>query len=86
MIVSTLPTYPGKKVVKDLGLVYAYDDAIRGMRIMAEVDTYIRFCQKRLKENALQAGANAVLGVSIAIGDNAKVVMIGTAVILEDVK
>lgn len=85
MIVSTLPTYPGKKVVKDLGLVYAYDDAMRGMRIMAEVDTYIRFCQKRLVQQAQDAGANAVLGVSIAIGDNTKVVMIGTAVILEDI-
>lgn len=33
MITTTLSTYPGKKVVKDLGIVFAYDDAVRPTRL-----------------------------------------------------
>lgn len=29
MIVSALAVYPGKTVVKDLGIIFAYDDEIR---------------------------------------------------------
>ena len=32
MITTTLSTYPGKKIVKDLGIVFAYDDAVSGYR------------------------------------------------------
>ena len=33
MIISTLSSYPNKKVVKDLGIVVGYDDAIRAFRV-----------------------------------------------------
>ena len=33
MITSTLSTYPGKRVVRDLGIVFAYDDAYRAVRL-----------------------------------------------------
>ena len=39
MIVSTLSTYPGKKVVKDLGIVFAYDirDTMKPMLMVTAV-------------------------------------------------
>ena len=38
MITTTLSTYPGKKVVKDLGIVFAYDDAVRPTRLAMNMD------------------------------------------------
>lgn len=84
MIISTLSTYPGKKVVKDLGIVFAYDDAIRGVRFVADLDRYLEHAQKYIGEKAKERGANAVLGVCFDLRDSCKPVLMGTAVILED--
>ena len=53
MITSTLSTYPGKRVVRDLGIVFAYDDAYRA--------------------------------VCFDLRDSMKPMLMGTAVILEDI-
>lgn len=41
MITTTLSTYPGKKIVKDLGIVFAYDDAVRGYRFAMNMEKYL---------------------------------------------
>lgn len=84
MIVSTLSSYPHKRVVKDLGIVYAYDDAIRPMRLVMNLDKYFEHAQKYLFEKAQERGANAVLGVCFDLRDSVKPVLMGTAVVLED--
>lgn len=84
MIVSTLSTYPGKKVVKDLGIVFAYDDAIRMTRIAMNMDKYLNHALDYLGEKAQERGANAVLGICFDVRDTMKPMLMGTAVILED--
>lgn len=84
MIVSTLSTYPGKKVVKDLGIVFAYDDAIRMTRIAMNMDKYLNHTLNYLGEKAQERGANAVLGICFDVRDTMKPMLMGTAVILED--
>lgn len=41
MITSTRSTYPGKKAVQDLGIVYGFDDKLRAIRTLAAADTYL---------------------------------------------
>ena len=41
MITSTLSTYPGKRVVRDLGIVFAYDDAYRAVRLAYNMEKYL---------------------------------------------
>ena len=84
MIVSTLSTYPGKKVVKDLGIVFAYDDAIRYNRIAMNMDKYLNHALDCLADKAKDRGVNAVLGICFDIRDTMKPMLMGTAVILED--
>ena len=62
MIISTLSSYPNKKVVKDLGIVVGYDDAIRAVRVTMGVEEYIVKAQENLAKAAEKLGANAVLG------------------------
>lgn len=50
MIVTTLPTYPGKKIVKDLGLVFAYDDIPRLTRFAFNMDKCLDHAAKYLGE------------------------------------
>lgn len=52
MITTTLSTYPGKKVVKDLGIVFAYDDAVRPTRLAINMEKYLETALKRLSEKA----------------------------------
>lgn len=84
MITSTLSSYPGKKVVKDLGIVFAYDDAVRPTRFAMNMEVYLNHALKRLGEKAKEKGANAVLGVCFDLRDSMKPMVMGTAVILED--
>lgn len=84
MIITTLSTYPGKKVVKDLGIVVGYDDAIRGFRMTMGVEDYIVKAQENIAKTAKEKGANAVLGVCFDLRDSNKPVLMGSAVILED--
>ena len=49
MITTTLSTYPGKKVVKDLGIVFAYDDAVRPTRLAINMEKYLKSECKTLK-------------------------------------
>lgn len=84
MITSTLSVYPGKKIVKDLGIVFAYDDAIRASRFALNMEKYLDFALKRLCEKASEKGANAVMGISFDLRDSMKPMLMGTAVVLED--
>ena len=84
MITTTLSTYPGKKVVKDLGIVFAYDDAVRPTRLAINMEKYLETALKRLSEKAQKKGANAVLGICFDLRDTLKPMLMGTAVILED--
>lgn len=84
MIVSTLSTYPGKKVVKDLGIIFAYDDEIRMTRFAMNMEKYLDYVLNRLGEKAKEKGANAVLGICFDLRDTMKPMLMGTAVILED--
>lgn len=84
MITTTLSIYPGKKVVKDLGIVFAYDDAIRATRFAMNMETYLEHALKRLSQKAQERGANAVMGISFDLRDTLKPMLMGTAVVLED--
>lgn len=84
MIVTTLSSYPGKKVVKDLGIVVGYDDSFRAFRVTIGVEDYIVKAQKNIAKAAEKLGGNAVLGVSFDVRDSNKPILIGTAVVLED--
>lgn len=86
MIISTLSSYPNKKVVKDLGIVVGYDDAIRAFRVTMGVEEYIVKAQENLAKAAEKLGANAVLGVYFDLRDSNKPVLMGTAVVLEDLE
>lgn len=85
MIISTLSSYPNKKVVKDLGIVVGYDD-IRAFRVTMGVEEYIVKAQENLAKAAEKLGANAVLGVCFDLRDSNKPVLMGTAVVLEDLE
>lgn len=86
MIISTLSSNPNKKVVKDLGIVVGYDDAIRAFRVTMGVEEYIVKAQENLAKAAEKLGANAVLGVCFDLRDSNKPVLMGTAVVLEDLE
>lgn len=86
MIISTLSSYPNKKVVKDLGIVVGYDDAIRAFRVTMGVEEYIVKAQENLAKAAEKLGANTVLGVCFDLRDSNKPVLMGTAVVLEDLE
>jgi len=86
MIISTLSSYPKKRVVKDLGIVVGYDDAIRAFRVTMGVEEYIVKAQENLAKAAEKLGANAVLGVCFDLRDSNKPVLMGTAVVLEDLE
>lgn len=84
MITTTLSSYPGKKIVKDLGIVFAYDDAVRPTRLAMNMEKYLETALKRLSEKAQEKGANAVLGICFDLRDTLKPMLMGTAVVLED--
>ncbi|MHC5375657.1 heavy metal-binding domain-containing protein [Enterococcus sp. LJL120] len=84
MITSTLTTYPGKKIVKDLGIVYGYDDKLRAIRGITAIADYLEQALSDITKNAEKMGANAVLGISFSMTDKALPAVIGTAVLLED--
>lgn len=86
MIVTTLSSYPNKKVVKDLGLVFGYDNAYRPVRMVMDLDTYFEKAIAVISKKAEAMGANAVLGVCFDLRDAAKPILLGTAVILEDIE
>lgn len=84
MITSTRSTYPRKKVVQDLGIVYGFDDKLRAIRTLAAADTYLNQAIEDISKNAEKLGANAVLGISFAMADRTLPVVMGTAVVLAD--
>ena len=85
MITSTLSTYPGKRVVRDLGIVFAYDDAYRAVRVAYNMEKYLNWALDSLAQKAEKLGANAVLGICFDLRDSMKPMLMGTAVILEDI-
>lgn len=84
MITSTLSSYPNKKVVKNLGIVFAYDDAYRPIRIAYNMEEYLQHALNSLSKKAQERGANAVLGNCFDLRDSMKPMLMGTAVVLED--
>lgn len=87
MILSALPYVPNKKVVEDLGLVFAYDDDIkmfRGALGLYEVNKSANVAKERLAKEAKLLGADAVLGISFDVRDTTKIILMGTAVKLAD--
>ena len=84
-IVTTLTSHPGKKVVEVIGIVSAYDNAFRALRMISDMDEYIEKAMENLYKKALKKGANAVLGVQMSImNEYNNPILIGTAVVLED--
>lgn len=84
MITSTRSEYPGKKVVKELGIVYGFDDKLRAIRTLAAADTYLNQALEDISKNAEKLGANAVLSISFAMAERTLPVVMGTAVVLAD--
>ena len=87
MILSALPYVPNKKVVKDLGMIFAYDDSIRMFRGtfgLMDLQDSVEKAKERLAEEATKMGADAVLGISFDLRDVTKIILMGSAVILED--
>ena len=84
MITSTRSEYVGKKVIKELGIVSGYDDAWRTVRMAISMTEYVNTAIKDMAIEAEKLGANGILGISFALGDSTKPVVIGTAVVLED--
>lgn len=83
MIVSTLSSYPGQKIVKQLGIISAYDDKLRTLRMTVDSHTYIENALQQLAREAENLGANGVLGINFSMSEKTLPVVIGTAVILE---
>lgn len=84
MITSTRSEYPRKKVVKELGIVYGFDDKLRAIRTLAAADTYLNQALEDISKNAEKLGANAVLGMSFAMAERTLPDVMGTAVVLAD--
>lgn len=84
MITSTLSVYPGKKIVKDLGIIFAYDETIRATRFMMDGEQCLEAALEYLAKKAEKRGANAVMGISFDLRDPMKPILMGTAVVLED--
>lgn len=84
-ILTTLTSYPGKKVVEVKGVISAYDNAFRAVRMISDMDEYIDKAMDNLYKKALKKGAKAVLGVSMSVmNEYNNPILIGTAVVLED--
>ena len=83
-ILSTLPAYPGYKVVKDLGIVWAFDSDFRMMRNLWQMDAAMERAYQLLWEKAQKKGANAVLGINMCLAPEKSLpILQGTAVLLE---
>lgn len=82
IIISTLSSYPGKKISKDYGLLFVYDDRIKPLSF---VEDSLAYSQEKLQKKANKLGANAILGVQFQYRENMRVMLIGTAVYLEDI-
>ena len=70
--------------MKDLGIIFAYDDAFRAIRLAMNMETYLNHAWERLTENAKEKVGNAVLGKCYDLRDTWKPMLMGTVVILED--
>ena len=84
-IITTLTSYPGKRVIEIKGVISAYDNAFRAVRMISDMDEYIEKAMDNLYKKALKKGANAVLGLQISMmNEYNNPILIGTAVVLED--
>lgn len=81
MIVTALPYYPGKKVVRDVGFIFAFDDRMSPVLFLEDC---VKESQEILKKKARKLGANAVLNVTLSPDHSMKGFISGEAVILED--
>lgn len=82
MIITTLPTYPNKEIIEDLGMIYAYDDRITAFCL---IEDSIEECKKQLIKKAEKRGANAILSMSFVPHDSMHILMCGEAVIIKDI-
>lgn len=81
MIISTLQSYPDKKITKDFGLLFVYDDRLKPYEF---IEDSMKYSEEKLLKKANKLGANAVLGVQFQYHDSMRVMLIGTGVYLED--
>lgn len=82
-IMSTLPAYPGYKVVQDLGIIWAFDNDFQMLRNLWQMDEAMERVYDLLWQKALKKGANAVLGINMCLGTKSLPILQGTAVVLE---
>lgn len=83
-IVTTLTSYPGKKVVKVFDIICAHDEKVALARNIIRFDEFLPDALERLYKKAIKLGANAVLGVQVVPLENRVAFVVGTPVILED--
>ena len=84
MVLSALPSYPGYKVIQDLGLVYSFDTEFHMMRNLWSLGESFERAQEQLSKKAQKLGADAVLGISMSMGPEQSIpILMGTAVKLE---
>ena len=62
-IITTLTSYPGKKIVKECGLVFAFDEEFRLVRNRRKSDEQVQDALDRIYKKAIKLGGNAVLGL-----------------------
>lgn len=83
-ILTTLSTYPGKKITKVFETIYAFDPDLRVFRTLWDSEHQIKDAMNNLYAKAIKLGANPVLGVQISHLDQNIPFVMGTPVILED--
>ena len=83
-IMSTLSTFPGYIVVKDLGIVWAFDKEFVAYRNLWQMDESLERVYNLIWKKRNQKGANAVLDISFSFAPNQSIpILMGTAVVLE---
>lgn len=81
---TTLPSYPGYEVEKDLGIIWAFDRDFVPLRNLWQMDEPLERTMKELWKKAVKTGANAVLGIQLSISSERNIpILTGTAVILK---
>ena len=83
-IITTLTSYPGKKILKVIKIVSAYDNSFKAHSSLYNVDECLETALENLYNKSLKVGGNAVLGVQYSLSESNNPFLIGTAVVLED--
>ena len=85
-IMTTLGSYPGYEVEKDLGIIFAFDQEFVPFRNLWQMDEALERTYELLWQKAVKKGANAVLGINMCLAPEKSLpVLMGTAVILNKI-